>query len=204
MKRDRFALMERTPGHREAALWLIVVEGERDEPDWFGELETTGLIDPRRVRLKVVPGTDSAPAHLLSTAEAMVEAYQRQTFDRVWLVFDVDRWPKAAQAVGAGAQSRGWKVALSNPCFQVWLLFYVVDSPPDASCSQLKARWGSAKEEASPGRPLRLTAEAVRRAVERAHAWEEAHPSAGLVPARPGTHVHRLVGELIESAAPFP
>jgi hypothetical protein len=43
--------------------------------------------------------------------------------DEVWCVFDVDEHPKLAEARDQ-ANANGIQLAVSNPCFELWLLLH--------------------------------------------------------------------------------
>jgi hypothetical protein len=47
-------------------------------------------------------------------------------FDEIWCVFDVDQHPNLAQAIHEARQS-DVNVALSNPCFELWLVLHLQD-----------------------------------------------------------------------------
>jgi hypothetical protein len=49
-------------------------------------------------------------------------------YDEVWCVFDVDEHPKLNEA-GQLASARGIELAVSNPCFELWLLIHFRESP---------------------------------------------------------------------------
>jgi hypothetical protein len=49
-------------------------------------------------------------------------------FEEVWCVFDVDEHPHISEA-RAFAISIGLRIAMSNPCFELWLLLHLRDSP---------------------------------------------------------------------------
>src|SRR5690606_41139889 len=50
------------------------------------------------------------------------------SFDEVWCVFDVDEHPRVNDACQM-ARDNNIQVAVSNPCFELWLLFHFRDSP---------------------------------------------------------------------------
>ncbi|MFJ6696459.1 RloB family protein [Streptomyces sp. NPDC091272] len=50
----------------------------------------------------------------------------RDGYDEVWAVFDVDEFKDVAQAV-AEARRHGIEVAVSAPCFELWLLLHFAD-----------------------------------------------------------------------------
>ena len=47
-------------------------------------------------------------------------------YDEVWCVFDVDEHPHLTEALDQ-AQANGIGVALSNPCFELWILLHFQD-----------------------------------------------------------------------------
>jgi hypothetical protein len=49
-------------------------------------------------------------------------------YDEVWCVFDIDSHPNVADAVQM-ARDNGIHLAISNPCFELWLLLHLRDSP---------------------------------------------------------------------------
>lgn len=61
-------------------------------------------------------------------------------FDEIWCVFDVDAHPNLAQAVNEARQS-GISVAVSNPCFELWLILHYEDrtAPIDRHDAQSRA-----------------------------------------------------------------
>lgn len=199
MRRPPSALVERDYGHRDASLILICAEGRGDEVAYFEQLKALpGLVDRRRVRVLVTspPDDKSAPQHVYDKAAAVVESVEKPGIDEVWLVVDRDRWRGALSEVGAAARQRGWTFTVSNPCFQVWLLFHFFPTPPGGTCDALKAEWGRARQARAPG-GYSLNVEDVRRATDNAAAWETGHPSDGFLPHHPGTHVHHLVSRLL-------
>ena len=47
-------------------------------------------------------------------------------YDEIWCVFDVDEHPEIKQSVNR-ARQKGVKVAVSNPCFELWLVLHHQD-----------------------------------------------------------------------------
>ena len=47
-------------------------------------------------------------------------------FDEIWCVFDVDAHPDVNSAI-AEARDAGIGIAVSNPCFELWLVLHVED-----------------------------------------------------------------------------
>ncbi|MEE1799833.1 RloB family protein [Streptomyces sp. JV176] len=73
----------------------------------------------------VVRGKACSPTQLVAYACGQRDL-NRGGYDEVWCVFDVDEYPDVAAASDA-ARRRGIKVAVSNPCFELWLLLHFTD-----------------------------------------------------------------------------
>ena len=56
--------------------------------------------------------------------------YELESDDELWLVIDRDRWTDAmlSHVAKECAQDDYLHVALSNPCFELWLLLHLVDA----------------------------------------------------------------------------
>ncbi|MFJ2608689.1 RloB family protein [Streptomyces sp. NPDC091279] len=70
----------------------------------------------------VVRGKACSPTQLVAYAKKQRNV-SRGSFDEVWCVFDVDQFVDVDQAV-IDAGRAGIKVAISNPCFELWLLLH--------------------------------------------------------------------------------
>jgi hypothetical protein len=190
MKRARTGLLPRPTYVRDARLFVIAVEGEREEPWYFDGLVARGLIDGKRIRLVVLPATDglSAPEHVAARLAAFEATHALIPADPRWLVLDVDRHHNL-QSVLNEADRQGWRFAVSNPCFEVWLQLHLRDSAVGADSAQAKAAWGILRNEQGPGWFF-----------ERVHvrsACSRGHPDDVWAPPPPGTTLHRLVAELV-------
>ena len=48
--------------------------------------------------------------------------------DELWVMIDVDRWNKSTlQEIAKEARQKGYRLAISNPCFELWLLLHFRD-----------------------------------------------------------------------------
>ena len=57
--------------------------------------------------------------------------------DSLWLMFDIDRWgEKNISEICRQARQKQYQLAISNPCFEVWL--YLHFNHPDSS--QIKCK----------------------------------------------------------------
>jgi len=74
--------------------------------------------------------TGCAPLTLVENARVDVRESSRRNsaidFDEIWCVFDVDAHPNLNQAREEARQSR-IRTAVSNPCFELWLILHAED-----------------------------------------------------------------------------
>jgi hypothetical protein len=113
---------------------LLVCEGRVTEPEYFRGFErwvrnsTVEIVfaDDHGVPLTLVEQADRRNQQANERATRERDSYLR--YDEVWCVFDVDEHPKLNEAVQL-AQARGIELAVSNPCFELWLLLHFRESP---------------------------------------------------------------------------
>jgi hypothetical protein len=103
--------------------------------------------------------------------------------------------------VAQGARQRSRSLAVSNPCFELWLLLHVSDDVAGLeACEECRARLRGAVGGWSKTGPMpaAIDAASVGLAVERAERLD-LEPSDAW-PQTIGTHVYRLVRRLLELA----
>ncbi|MFL6074029.1 MAG: RloB family protein [Mycobacteriales bacterium] len=112
--RDSRRAPRREPGRR----ILVVCGGLRTEPAYLEGLKSWARNPAVRVRVKPRGGS---PQQLVQYAIEVLRR-ERENFDEAWCVFDVDDFD-IAEAV-AHARRAGIELAVSNPCFELWLLLH--------------------------------------------------------------------------------
>ncbi len=60
-------------------------------------------------------------------------------YDSVWCVFDIDEHPNVNDAKQMAA-ANGIKLAISNPCFELWLLLHFREPPGSEHRRRIQAR----------------------------------------------------------------
>lgn len=130
---------ERRPARRKATRepkrrLLVVCEGRVTEPQYLRGLER--WVRNNSIEIKI-PDKHGVPLTLVKQAVELKESADRQAkhekdrflaYDEVWCVFDVDEHPGLNDARQL-AQARGIELAVSNPCFELWLLLHFRESP---------------------------------------------------------------------------
>ncbi len=127
--------LRRKVNQRESRQRLLVVCGALvTESDYITGLKAFVKNPAVSVRIAKLPG---APGQVVD--EALRRRDQAsQEYDQVWCVLDVDQFPRVREALAA-AGKHGIEVALSNPCFEIWLLLHFKEHHrPAASYDALK------------------------------------------------------------------
>jgi RloB-like protein len=196
-KINRKRLIERPYNHRDAKLFVIATEGEETEQQYFNMFHST------RIKIVSLPtGRDgkSAPTYVLSRLDEFKEIYDFGDEDEFWLVLDVDRWgARNLSTVCREATQKGYQLAISNPCFEIWLcLHFQTLDPYDKTCKDFKLRLkkilGGYNSSNLDLENYRIhVEEALKRATSLTNKKQEYWPSTL------GTHVGQLVKAIMES-----
>jgi len=175
----------------------VVCEGRVTEPEYvrgFSRWCRNPLVE-----VEVAEG-HGVPLTLVRIAKARKHASGREarrardenlSFDEVWCVFDVDEHPALGEAREM-ARANGIRLAVSNPCFELWLLLHFRESPGARHRHEVQRMVAELipgyDKHVDLGRLGSGYPEAVRRAArldEEAEAMDEAGRN-------PSTGVHRL------------
>jgi len=116
---------------RDASLILIASEGEKTEASYF----SFPFLLHRRVKILPIPSNNgkSSPSHVLDNLKKEAKKYNLTKGDRLWLVIDRDRWRpyQISEVMGKRVCRLNIRVAISNPCFELWLYLHFAKLPSD-------------------------------------------------------------------------
>lgn len=132
--RSRNSLMrERREAFRDARLIVIASEGKDTERIYFKALAKE-YTNPR-VHVHILERSEdeqnnSNPEHVLKQLNDYKSQYELEDDDELWLVVDKDRWTEAmlSRVATECSQDVAMHMALSNPCFELWLLLHLEDA----------------------------------------------------------------------------
>jgi len=106
---------------------LVFTEGEVTEPQYLTLLQKH--LNTVRLTIEVIPGP-GVPKTLVAKARDAKKASDKEArrdttlkYQSIWCVFDVDSHPNMAEAKQT-AEQNNIKLAISNPCFELWLLLH--------------------------------------------------------------------------------
>lgn len=120
---------ERSEGEKSARLIVIASEGVGTETIYFNAVKDS--LCARNVHMKILERdtTDSSPNIVLNQLRQFEAEYSLDDDDELWMVIDKDRWTEKTLSDVARQchQSKYLNFAMSNPCFEIWLLLHLED-----------------------------------------------------------------------------
>ena len=126
-------MRERREAFRDARLIVIASEGKDTERIYFKALAKE-YTNPR-VHVHILERSEdeqnnSSPEHVLKQLNDYKSQYELEADDELWLVVDKDRWTEAmlSRVATECSQEVAMHMALSNPCFELWLLLHLEDA----------------------------------------------------------------------------
>lgn len=152
--------------------------------------------------LAATPGQDHQNA--IRRLREFRQQYELHEQDELWVLLDTDHFAEGTHLRGfldslRGAQDLGAKVALSKPCFELWLLLHREGGAQwehIGRCRDLAEALGPYDKSAL--RPLDYSAEAMARACVAAEARDQQVPG-GDIPEAATTRVYRLMRSIYRS-----
>jgi len=200
---DDRSIQRRDPSRQPKIRILVVCEGKKTEPIYLRQFQH----HVRNPRVHVEPlGPAGVPVTVVQTAidlrkqaadEARRQRDENLLWDQVWAVFDMDDHPNVADARQL-ASAHGIRLAVSNPCFELWALLHFSDQRAYIERGKLRA----ALQQHMPGYDKELPFAKVhtgyREAVHRARELDHAATRAGRPGRNPTTGVH-LLTEIIRT-----
>lgn len=129
---SRRSLRRRPPRLQPRKRLLILCEGKITEPNYLNALRHAHR--NRLIDVEVVPDCGVPKTVVEYAVERKKAAYrearrysdQYRAYDEVWCVIDVDEHPRLAEAKQQ-ARDNGIELAISNPCFELWILLHFQD-----------------------------------------------------------------------------
>lgn len=204
------ALSERPKPFRDSSLFVVGLEGEVSgaEFQYFQEVLKLRLFDWRRIRFELLPTPAdrhrSDPEAVFERVKQYVEKYGLRPFDRAWIALDFDTWGvKKLSSVAKMVRQCAFKLAVSNPCFELWLLLHHESFDLIAITAVGTRGRSAAAKTAWRAHKVAITPETVGRACSKAQQLAAAQKLNDRWPSCPGSDVYRLFADLASQAG-FP
>lgn len=120
----------RKTGFRDSKLFIIVTEGELTEHVYFRGIIDYHYQNNSRIHVELLnkDNQSSDPKSCLIALNQFKDKYHLNSDDQLWLICDRDQWKtKMLAEVNQQCKQKEFKLAVSTPCFEFWLLLHLVD-----------------------------------------------------------------------------
>ncbi len=186
---------------RDASLVIIASEDTHAVSQYFRRFRT------RRVAFKVLETQDchSSPRDVIARLDVYRAEEATVDGDQFWVCIDSDHWIQPNHIANLTevlreCRQKNYGVAISNPCFELWLLLHFGPfETSETSCrcesveKQLRLIVGQYRKGNITALPL--TAETVQIAIDRALMLDS---DSQVLPTRPATRVYKLLEVLLQ------
>jgi len=138
---------------RDYKLFAVACEGEKREPEYFKLFSRMSkkikvdviedIVSDEDIAGKYRHAHRSSPQWVLDRAVRYIDKVSLIDEDELWFVIDTDRWAEKQirNLANYCNEHANWNIAISNPCFEVWLYFHKsskIEDSPSKTCEQLK------------------------------------------------------------------
>jgi hypothetical protein len=113
-------------------MFLLAYEGNETEPTYFEALKNDYRFNNEIIEIVSLrrdsKDTKSAPKYVFENLEKIKDEYDLGNNDELWMIIDRDRNGKNIEKYSTKCKSEpNFYFALSNPCFEFWLLLHLKD-----------------------------------------------------------------------------
>ncbi len=132
MPREREELFRQSNTKEKEKIIVLAFEGNDTEEIYFEEFKNSEIFDDALIFLHLLkrPKTDtnSAPNHVFKKLKREAkDEYNFKDNDELWMIIDTDRWKNIPDIISECKKQANMFVAVSNPCFEFWLLLHIKD-----------------------------------------------------------------------------
>jgi RloB-like protein len=136
MPRERFEPVRKGGFLNAEKFYILSFEGEKSEPKYFEDLRksdyfnNSGLIET--VPLKRTGNIGSNPIDVSKLLKEAKREFNFKKTDEFWLIIDRDQWETIHNLnfdslVNDCKNEGNFYLAMSNPCFEIWLIMHLKD-----------------------------------------------------------------------------
>ncbi len=132
MPREREDLFRESNSLDKEKIIVLAFEGNDTEEIYFDEFKSSELFDDSLIFLHLLKrpksDTNSAPNHVFKKLKKEAkDEYNFKDTDELWMIIDTDRWKNIPDIISECKKQSNMFVAVSNPCFEFWLLLHIKD-----------------------------------------------------------------------------
>lgn len=201
-KRDRKRKSaRRTPFRIPKPMILVVCEGEISEPEYLKGFSKHQRNPRVQILIKENRGSPRAIVEFAKTQKKEAEKRAKSEhddnllFDEIWCVFDVDEHSSLSDAKQM-ARDNELNLAVSNPCFELWLLLHFREPPGNRDCNKMEQLLKKHLKNYNKNVDYSAYESDYEVAVQRANRLEQSALDDGDEGRNPSTGFHRLTDSI--------
>jgi len=132
MPRERQELFRQSNNIEKEQNIVLAFEGNDTERIYFEDLRDSSLFNDKLIHMHFLSrskaDTNSAPNHVFKKLKKEAkDEYNFNKKDELWMIIDKDRWKNIPEIIQLCKKEKNMYVAVSNPCFEFWLLLHVIN-----------------------------------------------------------------------------
>lgn len=132
MPREREDLFRESNSLEKEKIIVLAFEGNDTEEIYFEEFKHSEIFNDALIFLHLLKrpkkDTNSAPNHVFKKLKKEAkDEYNFKDTDELWMIIDTDRWKNIPDIISECKKQSNMFVAVSNPCFEFWLLLHIKD-----------------------------------------------------------------------------
>lgn len=132
MPREREDLFRESNSLEKEKIIVLAFEGNDTEEIYFEEFKNSEIFNDALIFLHLLKrpkkDTNSAPNHVFRKLKKEAkDEYNFKDTDELWMIIDTDRWKNIPDIISECKKQSNMFVAVSNPCFEFWLLLHIKD-----------------------------------------------------------------------------
>jgi hypothetical protein len=132
MPREREDLFRESNSLEKEKIIVLAFEGNDTEEIYFEEFKNSEMFNDALIFLHLLKrpkkDTNSAPNHVFRKLKKEAkDEYNFKDTDELWMIIDTDRWKNIPDIISECKKQSNMFVAVSNPCFEFWLLLHIKD-----------------------------------------------------------------------------
>jgi len=218
MPRERMEIFRESNSKPKERIIVLAYEGNITEALYFEKLKENVRFNDELIHLLSLKrkkgDTYSAPKHVFNKLKREAkDEFNFKSPDELWMIIDRDEWTNIPEISTLCKNEGNFYLALSNPCFELWLLLHVKDISeydeqelkaifenkkiPNSRKTYLKRLLGEFFEDGyneSRPKPLRFFPH-IDIAISRAKTLDNLNED---YPTNLGSHVYKLVEKIIK------
>ena len=132
MPREREEFFRESNTTEREKIFVLAFEGNITEEKYFSEFKKSNKFNDELIYLHLLKremdDTNSAPNHVFSKLKKEAkDEFNFKKEDELWMIIDTDKRKNIPKIIEACNALENMFVAVSNPCFEFWLLLHIKD-----------------------------------------------------------------------------